>query len=957
MKSRRLLFLFVLQLIIPKGVFAQPWLRSPYLTSSPGADQNFYQLKNAFNKYEDDFLKGKLQPPVYTGENKKSFHGAMQFRRWEWYNEQRVFPTGIFPELKQVTDEYERLRETHLLQPHVNSRTAASNWLNLGAAVVPPGSSSGTGRINCIAFLPGNSSVIFIGTACGGVWKSINGGTSWTVLNTDLLPSLSVASIAIDPSDPNKIYIATGDNFLGIPNFGKWLQGHFSAGVFKSTDGGNTWNPTGLTYLQSQLMLPQQLIIDPVTPSTLLLVSNTGIYRTVNSGANWSPVMAGTYYSIEFNPLNSNVVYATNGLGLWRSNNNGATWSYKGGGYPNGISDRVSLGITPADTACIYLWGPVAGFKRTLNGGNSFTTLTNPDPLVLPYGYYDRALAVSKTNPAEVVAGGQLCVRTINGGASWTQNSQYANHLLQDYVHQDVKRLQFTPAGSVLYALSDGGIFSTSNSGAQWTNISHGLQIGEIYRIANNPFNADTVYYGTQDCGTSRWDGTTATLSQVFGSDGMQPLVDPFNSQVLFVCAPYGNLQKSINGGLSFSLASPGQCMWIAPYVMNPVNTETMYIGAKAGVKKSLTGGTFMSWVNVSAPMLDSVIAIAATIADTNVVYAAKLNKIAKTVNGGSVWTDITSTLPVANAGITYIAISNTNANRVYVTFSGYAQGEKVYTSADGGLTWNNYSGTLPNVPVNCISYVNGTNDQVYIGTDLGVFYRDAGSSDWLPFNNGLPNVIVNHLDIHYATQKIRAGTYGRGLWEADLLITGVLPIELIEFAGEYHSTQNVVELNWTTSSESNCDKFQLQKSIDGGIFNSIATIPCAGTTSVMHEYYYTDLHPFNSKNYYRLKQLDYNGSESFSAVISVNVSSKAMPLVLFPNPAKSQLLLDYPGKTGIISIIDIAGRTVYTCTMDKEKSLIGFTIDVTRFAKGFYTVIIKNSDGYFEAATNFVKD
>ncbi|MBC7865716.1 MAG: T9SS type A sorting domain-containing protein [Bacteroidia bacterium] len=754
---------------------AQQWLEEPYLEKKSGAEKdkpyNFYEIQKAFYKYAaEQYEKDTLT----EGENRGHFKGYNQFKRWEWFNEQRVFANGEFPDVDMYMHEFEN-KASQRMATSVNSNTA--NWTNMGFSTIPGGSSAGAGRINCMAFMPGNSNTFFIGTACGGVWKTTNGGNTWAVLNTDNLPSLSIASIVIDPINTNNIYIATGDNFAGIPNYFKTLQGHFSAGIYKSTDGGLSWNVTGLSYNQSQLMYPQEMIIDPVNPAILMLVSNTGIWRTTNSGTNWTNVQAGNFYSIAFNPLNRNVVYASNGTGLWRSNNNGVNWVYKAGGYSNGTAGRVTLGVTEADTSYIYLWGPTAGFKRSINGGTSFSTMTSPDAMTVPYGYYDRGVTVSHTNKMEVHVAGVSTAKTLNGGTSWAASSDYTSYLNANYIHQDAKRMYYEPgSGSKIYAVTDGGIFVSLNDGTNWTNISHGLQISEIYRIAGNPNNSDTVYYGTQDCATNRWDGTNTTITQVYGSDGFQPLVDYTDSRIVFAQSPNGNLQKSTDFGQNFVLASPGQAMWNAPYVMNPKNHLTMYFGAKLAVRKTTVGATFGSWYSISTGKVDSVIALAITKADTNYIYAAKLRHIVRTKDGGNDWDTITGTIPtqtgmLTSAGISYIVVSPTDPNKLYVTLSGYVAGTKVYMSANAGNTWTNYSGTLPNVPVNCITYVEGSKDAVYVGTDLGVYYRDSTMNDWLPFNTGLPNVIINQLEIYYPTMKLRAGTYGRGLWQSDLVM------------------------------------------------------------------------------------------------------------------------------------------------------------------------------------------
>jgi photosystem II stability/assembly factor-like uncharacterized protein len=151
------------------------------------------------------------------------------------------------------------------------------------------------------------------------------------------------------------------------------------------------------------------------------------------------------------------------------------------------------------------------------------------------------------------------------------------------------------------------------------------------------------------------------------------------------------------------------------------------------------------------------------------VIYAGNGNKLYRTTNGGGVWTDITAGLPVGSNYLTYVTVKDTNPNTAYVTFSGYVAGQKVYRTTNGGAAWTNISGTLTNMPVNCVTYENNPKNALYIGTDAGVYYINDSLSDWIPYKFGLPNVIVSELEIHYGAKIIRAATYGRGLWEAPL--------------------------------------------------------------------------------------------------------------------------------------------------------------------------------------------
>lgn len=769
---------------------AQRWMQYPYMKAKEDSNgnYNFYDVKRAHLKFERKHERNIEAEKSFEDKEEENEHDN-QYKRWEWFTEQRVFPTGKFPSSEMILNEYQKFIITKASNTNRinNSQNITSNtWVNLSSPTMPVAAYAGMGRVNCMAIMPGNSNILLVGAACGGVWKSTNGGQTWAVLNTDQLPSLSITSICIDPINTNKIYIATGDNYTGIA--GSVKPGQFSAGIYKSNDGGQNWVLAGFPSTQSQQFIPQQMIIDPITPTTLLMTSNTGIWKTIDSGTNWTLQQAGFFYSIEFNPLNHNVVFATNWQGLYRSNNNGTSWAYRGGGYPNtfGSWGRVTLAISPADTNIVYTWGKLTNsttlFKKFTNAGNTFglsTTMKDPYLITNPYGYVDLAIGVSNTNALNVIIGGISAAKSIDGGSHWVEASTYLDPQLPNYFHVDLKKIIYEPgSGAKLYALHDGGVAVSTDNSTTWNNISNGLQITEIYKIASDPSNPNIIYYGAQDNGTNRWNDATDSIKLLDAGDGFQPLVDPNNPLIIFTSKQNGFIYKSINGGDTFVLASPGRMGWNSPFKFNPLNSQTMYAGCNSGLNKSTVGGTYLSYVNMTGGVLNYIKAFDISKADTNYQYTSSTDTMIRTTNNGANWTYISSGLPVSSAAISYITCSTSDRNRVWVTFSGYSSGNKVFVSTNGGSSWINYSGTLPNIPINCMVYVEGSNDELYIGTDFGVFYRNATSSDWTPYNSGLPNVIVGHLDIHYGTMKLRAGTFGRGLWETDL-INNAIPLTL----------------------------------------------------------------------------------------------------------------------------------------------------------------------------------
>jgi photosystem II stability/assembly factor-like uncharacterized protein len=186
---------------------------------------------------------------------------------------------------------------------------------------------------------------------------------------------------------------------------------------------------------------------------------------------------------------------------------------------------------------------------------------------------------------------------------------------------------------------------------------------------------------------------------------------------------------------------------------------------------KSINLGT--EWTDISGPLagIDTFVSLKVAPSDPNCIYAGSGNKLYRTTTGGMPWHDITAGLPVASNYLTDVTVSDTDPNLVWVTFSGYNAADKVYKSQTGGETWENFTGNppLPNIPVNAIVYERNAGNRVYIGTDAGVYYRNDGLDNWVPYKWGLPNVIVDRLEILYGSQVIRAATYGRGCWEAPL--------------------------------------------------------------------------------------------------------------------------------------------------------------------------------------------
>jgi hypothetical protein len=274
----------------------------------------------------------------------------------------------------------------------------------------------------------------------------------------------------------------------------------------------------------------------------------------------------------------------------------------------------------------------------------------------------------------------------------------------------------------------------------------------------------------------------------ISGGDGMDNIISPTNSNFIYASYQNGIIRKSINNGNSFFdiLTDDDHDLydlnprWVTQLALHPTDNNTIFIGTFPMVKVLEIGGArVITELNATGR---GGRALTIDPSDANRLYCSDTwtfsgnvdgCKAWRTTDGGTSWTEIYSNN--TNRIITGIAVNPDNASEIFACFGGFESGYKIIKSTDGGDNWTNITGTLPNVPVNCIIYddTNGNpDDALYIGTDIGVFYRDNNLGDWIPFNNGLPVVEITDLEIQNSSGVLRAGTYGRGMWQTALFST-----------------------------------------------------------------------------------------------------------------------------------------------------------------------------------------
>ncbi len=742
----------------------------------------FFALSLSAQVWEDKLAKKKAKATISERfENFENYRTANPYTKGNGYKPyareidfvtKRVANNSIFkPNALYV--EWEK-------QKYNNAKnSSASNWIAMGPINTPiilsNGKKRGNGRVNCIAFDPVDDNIIWVGSPAGGLWKSVDGGSNWTT-NTDNLPVIDVSHIAINPNNNQIMYIVTGDAYA---------TDTYSIGILKSINGGATWDTTGLSYTINQTQTVNKVIINPNFTDSLYAVTNSNILVSSDAGITWQSIgPVGRWRDIEFKPGNPSVVYAakqsSGGSSIYRSNDGGANWNLIDNGMSGGRY-RPLICVTPANPNVVYALFSASdysfhGLYKSSDAGDTWA-MQSDSPNILGrdtdgsssggQAWYDLSLGVATNNENLVYVGGINLWRSDDGGLSWDIDASSGNGSNYSYMHVDQHALEFNPHTHVAYAGNDGGFYKYMASLNTWVDISDGLEISQFYNLGLSQSNPNRLVAGAQDNGTEML--TNTTWEAIMGGDGMECAIDLYDDDIIYAEYQYGGLRKSYNGGNDWDNIKPVSYDggWNTPYEIHPINNNLIVAGYDE-VYRSTTAGSVWDSISYNVSNGQTIRSIALAPSDEDYIYAASYSRIKVTKDAGQNWASIKPGLP--NYNITDITVSTENADRAWVTFSDYNNIHKVYETNDAGNSWTNISGNnLPGLPVNCIVYQGGANDDLYIGTDIGVYYKDNTMAEWVPFNNGLPNVIISELEIQYSAGTISAATYGRGIWTSPL--------------------------------------------------------------------------------------------------------------------------------------------------------------------------------------------
>ncbi|NHM02781.1 T9SS type A sorting domain-containing protein [Flavobacterium difficile] len=745
-----------------------PWKN----TSGTTKTITFQEEVKAFNEYWE----------IHDKNQKGS--GYKPFKRWESFHENQLNPDGTILTPQQIWAVWQAKNNAKNTKNNAIQALPPSNWQPVGPFThTNTGSwSSGQGRTSAVAIDPLDANVIYVGAPAGGIWKSTNGGATWVPLADDL-PQIGVSGIAIDHPTPSNltVYIATGD---------KDASDTYSVGVLKSVNGG-PWISAGLSFTGTGT-LAGDLIIHPTNKQILLCATSAGLFRTTNGGTTWTVEQTGDFSqgSVRFKPNDPTVVYATTNNRFYKSTNTGDTFTSITSGLSAVTSTgRMILDVTPANNNYVYVLSvgvspnyALNGIYRSIDSGVTFTkTSGTTNILESTQAWYDLALAVSDTNKNLLFTGCLNVWSSSNGGAAVTKINNWSSPFSPTYTHADIHGLQYI--NGKLFCLSDGGIYKSEDNGTSFTDLTAGLQIGQFYRLSVSKTTASKMVGGLQDNGGYAF--SDAAWKNYYGADGMDAAVSQNNSNLYYGFIQNGSsMYISNNGGNSItgSVGSPGGASgnWITP--LKGDRLGNMYAGF-AGLYKLVNNAWVLQNINsVGSGNLEN---IAIDPSNDNIIYVTNGADLYKSSDAGI-------TFDYAyNAGVTItgIQVHSTNSNIVYITTGG-ASGD-AFKSTDGGFSFSSIAPGLPSIGKNCIVHQGrNTENPLYVGTTLGVYYTDDTMTTWQPFDTNLPNVPVRDLEINLEDSKIIAATYGRGIWQSDIPVQ--VPPSDVKFVAINNPTLNI---------------------------------------------------------------------------------------------------------------------------------------------------------------------
>jgi photosystem II stability/assembly factor-like uncharacterized protein len=724
--------------------------------------------------------------------------------RNDWFFYQRAYPFGSIPDNAR-RNAWDSIGKGKVQTASVGA--SLTGWSSIGPAPTRPAFLGNwgvtSGRINAIAVSPVNTNLILIGSATGGIFRSIDGGNSFAPV-TDNQVDLAVGSLAFSKSNPQIVYAGMGDP----------KGGYYGSGVLKSTDAGQTWTRVNDASLPSPGNVAK-IEVDPTNPNRIYLAQYSrlvdtrrlasGFFYSTDGGISWTKTLSGLPRDVVLDVANPKTLYvgmarvdAPTGTpaGVYRSTDEGATFDrvFTSPYNQNQTSD-MRLAVTPANPQTIYAYtggteGSTVGV-RVIVSTDSGQTWTNRgsngiDPNQFGYNTY---IYADPSNASTVYVGSRDVFKSTDSGVTWANKTgnfhesgnNWSYEPRSSNSHPDQHSLAFVGNnGNNILIGNDGGLSVSSNGGDNFTSLNATLNLSMFVSMAVHPANPAISYGGTQDNGTQRRLTNTNQWQEFATGDGGKVVITPNAPSTVFTTYVRGvifrffndtaNYDQQVASNSTFQEPENGsRIAFYAPFTSNGLDS-TLYFGSyrlfistDSGTSWNAPAGELDLTKGVTANGTDLLTAIGVGPANTSLIYTgSRQGRVMTSADAGRNWTDATVGLP--DRSITNITVNPVNSSIAYITFSGFNTGH-IFRTTNSGLSWNDISANLPDIPVNALLIDPRANTTLYAGTDIGVFLSTNSGVTWQPFNEGLPPVIVTSFSAQQ-NGLIQIGTYGRGVFE-----------------------------------------------------------------------------------------------------------------------------------------------------------------------------------------------
>ncbi|PZF72535.1 discoidin domain-containing protein [Taibaiella soli] len=659
------------------------------------------------------------------------------------------------------------------------AQQAMGPWKNTGPVNFPTNESStnarGIGRVSQIKFHPTNNQTMYAVSASGGLFISNNNGQTWNPSGgTDKLPRTSCSAICIDYSNDQILYLGLGD--ANYYNNG--------SGIYKSTDGGLSWNPAN-NGMGNRMAV--EILMDPANHNNIVAATDGGIWKSTDAGASWTLKQSGAFRDMKTAPGNNNKLYASTATAFYTSNDFGNTWSQITNGVTiPGSNWGTRIAVSAANPSVVYLitafsvssGGCNGTVMRSNDGGASFTTVyNNPNQCLVCYDVapssnsqcdYNLDITCNPQNANELLLVAQCVWRSTDGGVTWSKRTDWPVQM-----HTDMHQIEFNPYNNAQrFCANDGGVWLSTDTTAQtWSQRSDGIAASEIYHMAQNPTNSGIIDIGLQDNGEVYLKNNT--WRSPGGADWGAKMVFDYTTPGNVYYLDAGTRKNITQDNNTPSYNSPFTPNNNATLEFVPSMPNTAFIGYMGLWRSSTINTTNVTWTQIQSNT-ETVMDIASCRADSNILYyVTALGHIFRSDNALSATPTFVQMNTPASCSITAsIATKKSDPNVVFLSCNA-----GIFRSADKGATWTNITGTgLSGANIRKIIHDDySTNERLFVNADNYVHYKDNTTTAWTNHssNQGLPSICsVSEMMIYNvgdATSVLRLATYGRGVWECNI--------------------------------------------------------------------------------------------------------------------------------------------------------------------------------------------